>query len=98
MKEKDIGKDNCLGILVLLFSFGLFMSFGRAIFGSLITLWFVLISITKGINFNDENDHIVWSFRSSGKYSVKSLYMINHMGIVLVYIEVVWKITIPLNV
>ena len=36
----------------------------------------LLVSIAEGNNFTDENDHIVWSFSSSEKYIVQSLYAV----------------------
>jgi hypothetical protein len=43
---------------------------------SLMTLWFELVSIAEGNKFTDENGHIVWSFSSSEKYIVQSLYTV----------------------
>lgn len=59
-------------------------------------LWKDLSTIAKIIALTNEDDQILWSFNSKGQYSVRSLYaIINHMSIVPIYIQAVWKLNIP---
>lgn len=45
---------------------------------------------------SEEEGQLLWSFTSSGKYSVQTLHaVINHRGVVPRFISVVWKIVIP---
>jgi hypothetical protein len=44
----------------------------------------------------DEEDSIVWPFKSSSKYSVQTLYaIINNRGVRQVFTPLVWKISVP---
>jgi hypothetical protein len=50
----------------------------------------------EGVNKSEEEDQIIWSFSSNGKYSVQSLYAVsNHRGVIPVYVHAAWKINIP---
>lgn len=72
------------------------LSFKRSVSESLMNMWFDLLSIAESVNLNSEEDQIIWSFSSNGRYSVQSLYgVINHRGITPVYVRLVWKLKIP---
>jgi hypothetical protein len=72
------------------------LSFRRNVSERLMLMWDDLCAVSESINLNDEKDHILWSFNSSGKYSVQSLYaVIYHRGVVPRFVHVVWKICIP---
>jgi hypothetical protein len=60
-------------------------------------LWYELLGIVENLNLQEENDDkIMWSFSSNGKFFVQSLYaVINHRGVVPVYVSAVWKLKIP---
>jgi hypothetical protein len=59
-------------------------------------MWYDLVSIVENLVLQDDSDQIIWSFSSNGKYSVQSLYaVINHRGVVPVYVPAVWKLKIP---
>jgi hypothetical protein len=49
------------------------LSFRRNVSERLMLMWEDLRSIGESINLNDEEDQILWSYSSSGKYSVQSL-------------------------
>ena len=52
--------------------------------------------VVEGISLLNEQDQIIWSFNSNGKFSVQSLYdVINHIGVMPVYVHAVWKLQIP---
>ena len=52
--------------------------------------------VVEGISLLNEQDQIIWSFSSNGKFSVQSLYdVINHIGVMPVYVHAVWKLQIP---
>ena len=51
-------------------------------------MWYDLLSIAETINLHDETDQIMWSFSSTGKFSVQSLYaVINHRGVTPVFVH-----------
>jgi hypothetical protein len=59
-------------------------------------MWFELLGIEEEVNLVEEEDQIVWSFCSNGKFSVQSLYaIINHRGVKPVFVQSVWKLKIP---
>ena len=59
-------------------------------------MWYDLLSIAENLKLQEDNDQIIWSFSSNGKYSVQSLYaVLNHRGVVLLYVSAVWKLKIP---
>ena len=37
-------------------------------------LWWELCNLVESTSLSEEEDHIIWSFTSTGKYSVQSLY------------------------
>jgi hypothetical protein len=59
-------------------------------------MWYELLGILENQILNDEEDKIMWSFNSNGKFSVQSLYaVINHRGVVPIFVPAVWKLNIP---
>jgi hypothetical protein len=59
-------------------------------------MWFDMLSIVENITLQEEDDQLVWSFSSSGKYSVQSLYaVINHRWVTSVYVHAMWKLKVP---
>jgi hypothetical protein len=71
-------------------------TFRRTVDNRLMNQWHELVQIASNVQFNDEDDSIIWKFNSSGKYSVQSLYaIINDRGVRQVYTQVMWKIHVP---
>lgn len=57
------------------------LSFRRSVSVELVCLWEELRVLGKSIILTNEEDQILWSFNSNGKFSVQSLYaVINHRG------------------
>jgi hypothetical protein len=74
----------------------LMLSFTRTVSENLLNLWFDLVGIMEEVSLTDEPDHIIWSFSSTGKYSVQSLYaIINNHGVKPVFVHAVWNLSIP---
>jgi hypothetical protein len=72
------------------------LSFRRNVSVRLMSLWEELTTVVESIVLNNEKDQILWTYSSTGKYSVQSLYaIINHRGVVPVFIQSVWKLNIP---
>jgi hypothetical protein len=72
------------------------LSFRRSVSERLMELWFELLGIVEEVNLVEEEDQIIWSFCSNGKFSVQSLYaIINHRGVKPVFVQSVWKLKIP---
>jgi len=72
------------------------LSFRRAVSENLMQMWFELLEIVEEVVLLEDEDQIIWSYSSNGKYSVQSLYVvINHKGITPVYVHNVWKLQIP---
>jgi len=72
------------------------LSFRRTVSDRLMNLWHEMLEIVEDVSKSDEDDQIIWSFSSNGKYSVQSLYVvINHRGVTPVYVHVVWNLKIP---
>lgn len=72
------------------------LTFRRNVSENLMNMWWDLYSMIEGVSLTDEDDQIIWSFTSHGKYSVQSLYaVINSRGVFPVYIHAIWKIVIP---
>jgi hypothetical protein len=75
------------------------LSFRRNVSERLMRMWEELNSIGESINLTEEEDSIMWSFSSSGQYSVQSLYaIINHRGVTPVFGHTVWNLNIPSRV
>jgi hypothetical protein len=59
-------------------------------------MWYELLGIVENLNLQEDDDKIMWSFSSNGKFSIQPLYaVINHRGVVPVYVLAVWKLKIP---
>ena len=59
-------------------------------------LWYELLEVVESISLLNEQDQIIWSFSSNGKFSVRPRYaVINHRGVMPVYVHAVWKLEIP---
>jgi len=59
-------------------------------------MWFELLGIVEEVQLVEEDDQIIWSFSSNGKFAVRSLYaVINNRGIKPVFVQTVWKLKIP---
>jgi len=59
-------------------------------------MWFDLLGIMEEVRLSNEADQIIWSFSSTGKFLVQSLYaIINHHGMKPVFVHAVWKLKIP---
>jgi hypothetical protein len=43
--------------------------------------WQVVIQIATGLQFDNEDDAMIWKFNSSGRFSVHSLYAIVNEGL-----------------
>lgn len=72
------------------------LTFRRSVSENLMNLWYELLSIVENLTLRDSSDQILWSFSSNGKYSVQSLYaVINHRGVVPLYVPAVWNLKIP---
>jgi hypothetical protein len=71
-------------------------TFRRTVSSQGMALWHELCSIAESITFSGEEDTIIWSFSSTGTYSVQSLYgVINFRGVTPVHIPAVWGLRIP---
>ena len=75
------------------------LSFRRGVSERIMDMWEELKAAVENIELNNEEDHILWTYSSSGKYSVQSLYaIVNHRGVVPIFVHVVWKLNIPSRV
>jgi hypothetical protein len=58
--------------------------------------WDELVQIASSIQYEDEEDAIIWQFNSSGCYYVQSLYaIVNNRGVRQVFTPAIWNFTIP---
>jgi hypothetical protein len=72
------------------------LSFRRDVSVRLMNMWEELKAAVESVELTDEEDHIMWCYNSSGKYFVQSLYaIINHRGVVPVFVQSVWNLNIP---
>jgi hypothetical protein len=61
---------------------------------NLMNMWSDLLIVVDNLVLQEENDQIIWS--SNGRFSVQSLYaVINHRGVVPLYISAMWKLKVP---
>jgi len=49
------------------------LSFRRSVYERLMELWYDLLSIGENVNLVEEEDQIIWSYNSNGRYFVQSL-------------------------
>jgi hypothetical protein len=74
----------------------LMLTFRRNVSPSIMNLWWELWTLIESTSLSEEEDHILWTLTSTGKYSVQSLYaVVNHRGVVPQFVSSVWKIVIP---
>jgi hypothetical protein len=58
--------------------------------------WQVVIQIATGLQFDNEDDAMIWKFNSSVRFSVHSLYaIVNDRGVRQIYTPVVWRFSVP---
>jgi hypothetical protein len=77
----------------------LMLTFRRPVSEQVMNLWWELVGLMSDINLSEEDDHIIWAYSSSGKYTVQSLYaVVNFRGITLVFVSSVWKLLSPSRV
>jgi hypothetical protein len=62
----------------------------------IMTQWEEVVQIASSIQFEDNEDGMIWQFNSTGIYSVQSLYgMVNNRGVKQVFTPAMWKIPAP---
>ena len=72
------------------------LSFRRGVSERIMGMWEELKAVVQSITLNNEVDQILWTYSSSGKYCVQSLYaIVNHRGVVPIFVHDVWKLNIP---
>jgi hypothetical protein len=60
-------------------------------------MWYDIVSIAESLVLTKDDDQIIWSFNSNGKYSVQPLYaVINHRGVIPTFVPAIWKLKIML--
>jgi hypothetical protein len=70
-------------------------TFRRCVDVRLFNLWEELVNLVTAIEFTDDEDALIWKFRSSSIYSSQSPYrVINFRGVIHVYIPAVWKLIV----
>jgi hypothetical protein len=71
-------------------------TFRRTVGDRLEQLWLEVLQLASTIEFFEEEDSLIWQFSSNGSYSSQSLYkIINHRGILPVYVSAIWDLKIP---
>jgi hypothetical protein len=71
-------------------------SFRRTVDSRLMSQRQEIVQVASSVQFQDEDDAIIWQFESSGRFSVQSLYsVINCRGIKSIYTPVMWKLVVP---
>ena len=71
-------------------------TFRRCVDGRLYNLWLEVVQLASTISFTDEEDSLIWQFKSHGVYSSQSLYkVINFRGISPVFVPAVWALKVP---
>jgi hypothetical protein len=59
-------------------------------------MWSELVGLVDDTSLSGEDDQILWSYTTTGKYSVQTLYaVINHRGMTHRFVSAIWKIVIP---
>ena len=72
------------------------ISFRRGVNNAMMQEWMSLVAIAESITYTNDCDSIVWTFSSSGKFSVLSMYnIVSFRGIQPVYTPVVWNLHVP---
>jgi len=72
------------------------ISFRRGVNNTVMQEWMSLVAIAESITYTNDCDSIVWTFSSSGKFSVQSMYnTVSFRGIQPVYTPVVWNLHVP---
>ena len=72
------------------------ISFRRGVNNTVMQEWMSLVAIVESITYTNDCDSIVWTFSSSGKFSVQSMYnIVSFRGIQPVYTPVVWNLHVP---
>jgi len=53
------------------------------------------VNVISNVTLSEEDDQMIWSHSSSGKYSVQTLYVVvNFRGISPVFVNVIWRLNI----
>ena len=74
----------------------LMLTFRRSVSEQLMNLWWELVDVMSEVTLSEEEDLMIWTYNSSGKYSVQSLYaVVNFRGITPVFVSSIWKLHIP---
>ena len=72
------------------------LTFRRTVSEQVMNLWWELVGLVDNIVLYDEDDTIIWSYNSSGKYTIQSLYVVlSFRGITPIFVSSVWKLNIP---
>jgi hypothetical protein len=59
-------------------------------------LWWESVNVISDVTLSEEEDQMIWSYSSSGKYSVQTLYVVvNFRGISPVFVNAICKLNIP---
>lgn len=72
------------------------LTFRTNVSASTMNLWGELCNLVESTSLSYEEDHILWNFTLTCKYSVQSLYVvINHRGVIPKFVSSVRKVVIP---
>ena len=70
--------------------------FRRTFTDEMMGQWQDLRSIMTSVVLNDEEDQLIWKYKSNGIYSSKSMYaIINFRGVRPLYLPAVWDLKVP---
>jgi hypothetical protein len=68
----------------------LMLTFRRTVSEQDMNLWWELENVICGVTLSEEDDQMIWSYSSSGKYSVQTLYaVVNFRGISSVFVNAI---------